>query len=38
MSEYQESEISHRETRHASETIESRLQPPEVQVKVWPGS
>ena len=37
MSEYQESEISHRETRHASETIESRLQP-EVQVKVWPGS
>ena len=37
MSEYQESEISHRETRHSSETLESRLQP-EVQVKVWPGS
>ena len=37
MSEYQESEISHRETRHASDSIESRLQP-EVQVKVWSGS
>jgi len=37
MSQYQESETSHRETRHASETLESRLRP-EVQIKVWSGS